>query len=68
MKKLFFLLVVLLVTASLFAQKNLDKKLKQLDEYYEQALADWSVPGMAIAIVKDGEIIFSKGYGTSGKT
>ena len=64
MKKLIQLSFLLLLSFSLFAQKNIDKKLKILDAYYEQALADWNVPGMAIAIVKDGEIIFSKGYGT----
>ena len=36
---------------------------KSLDKYFAQALTDWEVPGMAIAIVKDGEIIFAKGYG-----
>ena len=36
---------------------------KQLDKYFAQALSDWEVPGMAVAIVKDGEIIFAKGYG-----
>jgi CubicO group peptidase (beta-lactamase class C family) len=36
---------------------------KPLDKYFAQALTDWEVPGMAVAIVKDGEIIFAKGYG-----
>lgn len=39
------------------------KELKQLDAYFAQALNDWNVPGMAVAIVKDGETIFAKGYG-----
>jgi CubicO group peptidase (beta-lactamase class C family) len=65
MKKLFQLSLLLLLSVSLFGQKSLDKKLKELDAYYEQALIDWNVPGMAVAIVKDGEIVFSKGYGTS---
>lgn len=64
MKKLFPLLMILFISLGLSAQKNIDKKLKELDAYYEQAIADWEVPGMAVAIVKDGEIIFSKGYGT----
>ncbi len=36
---------------------------RQLDKYFAQALTDWQVPGMAVAIVKDGEIVFAKGYG-----
>lgn len=38
--------------------------LKKLDAYYAKALKDWGVPGMSIAIVKDGKVVFSKGYGT----
>ena len=63
MKKLITLALVLLIAFSVSAQKSIDKKLKELDAYYEQALIDWNVPGMAVAIVKDGKIIFSKGYG-----
>ena len=36
---------------------------KKLDAYYSKALKDWDIPGMSIAIVKDGKIVFSKGYG-----
>lgn len=65
MNKLVIFTLFLLLSVSLSAQKSIDKKLKVLDAYYEQALYDWNVPGMAVAIVKDGEIIFSKGYGLS---
>ncbi len=34
-----------------------------LDAYLEQARQDWKIPGMAVAIVKDGEIVLAKGYG-----
>ncbi|MEN8224130.1 MAG: serine hydrolase [Bacteroidota bacterium] len=64
MKKLIQFFLLLFLSLSLFAQRNIEKKLKVLDAYYEQAIADWNVPGLAVAIVKDGEIIFSKGYGT----
>src|SRR5690606_34381130 len=36
---------------------------QQLDELLAKALEDYNVPGMAIAIVKDGEVVLSKGYG-----
>jgi len=64
MNRIFSFVLVLLFSASLFGQKTLDRKLNELEAYYEQALADWNVPGMSVAIVKDGEIVFSKGYGT----
>jgi len=63
MKRIIQISLLLILSLNLVAQKNIDKKIKILDAYYEQALTDWEVPGMAIAIVKDGEIIFSKGYG-----
>ena len=60
------LAIQLLFLASLPAQeKRYDAQLSELDQYYTRALADWQVPGMAIAIVKDGEIIFAKGFGVS---
>ena len=34
-----------------------------LDAYTAKAVADWKVPGLAIAVVKDGRIVFAKGYG-----
>lgn len=67
MKIFRLLLISILLSQSLFSfsqrQKSLEQKIKTLDTYYQQALADWHVPGMAIAIVKDGEVVFSKGYG-----
>lgn len=54
------LLLFLLLTTLLQAQ-NVD--LEKLDRYFEKALSDWGTPGMSVAIVKDGETVFSKGYG-----
>lgn len=35
----------------------------ELDRYIAQARAAWEVPGLAVAIVKDGETVLAKGYG-----
>lgn len=51
------------LSSNIFAQKDQQKTLKALDEYYAKALIDWEVPGMAIAIVKDDSVIFAKGFG-----
>lgn len=59
MKKLITTVWLTGCTVLLFAQPDL----KKLDAYFSKALTDWNVPGMAVAIVKDGKIIFSKGYG-----
>ena len=39
------------------------EKLQYLYQYIRQERERWSVPGLALAVVKDGEIIWSKGYG-----
>ena len=33
------------------------------DSFVNQALKDWEVPGIAIAIVKNGEVILAEGFG-----
>jgi CubicO group peptidase (beta-lactamase class C family) len=34
-----------------------------LDAYFAQAQRDWPVPGLSVAIVKDGTVILERGYG-----
>ncbi|MFN8334675.1 MAG: serine hydrolase [Cyclobacteriaceae bacterium] len=59
MRKTLFLIIAIALTFQLIAQPDL----KKLDAYYAKALAAWEVPGMSVAIVKDGKVIFSQGYG-----
>lgn len=33
------------------------------DEWIESSRQDWKIPGMAVGIVKDGEVIYAKGFG-----
>ncbi|MEQ9425653.1 MAG: serine hydrolase [Cyclobacteriaceae bacterium] len=40
-----------------------EKDIKALDSYVQQGMNDWKVPGLSIAVVKDGKQLFSKGYG-----
>src|SRR5215510_1866059 len=37
--------------------------LADFDAYVQRVMRDWQVPGAAIVIVKDGNILLSKGYG-----
>jgi CubicO group peptidase (beta-lactamase class C family) len=39
-------------------------ELAEIDQAIEQARVKWQVPGLSVAIVKDGKLILSKGYGT----
>ena len=35
------------------------------DAYVAEAVEDWGAVGLAVAVVKDGELVFAKGYGTT---
>lgn len=37
--------------------------LQGLDAYVQQVMHDWHVPGLAIAVVKDGKVVLARGYG-----
>lgn len=37
--------------------------LQSLDEYIAKSVRDWQVPGLAVAVVKDDAVVFTKGYG-----
>lgn len=45
------------------AEPGAPADLAELDSYFEQALQDWQTPGMALAVVADGQVICAKGYG-----
>lgn len=34
-----------------------------LDGYINRAMKQWQIPGMAVAVVKDGKVVVAKGYG-----
>ena len=42
-----------------FSQVDVTK----IEEYVESSRMDWNIPGMALVIVKDGDIISCRGYG-----
>jgi CubicO group peptidase (beta-lactamase class C family) len=43
--------------------RALASKLRDFDRYAARGVVDWNVPGLAVAIVKDGGVVFAKGYG-----
>jgi CubicO group peptidase (beta-lactamase class C family) len=61
--------VILLLLLSFYAiaqKKNdpsLSKKIQEFDAYVIKSQKEWEVPGLSVAIVKDGQVIFTKGYG-----
>ncbi|HEX2488920.1 MAG TPA: serine hydrolase [Blastocatellia bacterium] len=59
------LFLIALVSARFAAAQDAPLKvpLQGLDEYISKARAEWEIPGLAIAIVKDDKVVFAKGYG-----
>jgi len=52
-------LFLLIAPSLVYAQADL----AEMDRHFEQARKDWGIPGMAVAIVKNGEVVFARGYG-----
>jgi CubicO group peptidase (beta-lactamase class C family) len=40
-----------------------DDRFAGMDAYIREAMQRWEVPGLAIAVVKDGEVVVARGYG-----
>ncbi len=55
---------LILCTIAFFgARAAADVPLDGLDAYVVKAIADWEVPGLAIAIVKDDQVVLAQGFG-----
>ena len=50
-------------TAAPPAQASLPPMLQDFDAYVDNVRKTFNVPGIAVAIVKDGKVVFEKGYG-----
>ncbi len=61
MKKLVNSIICLLTLTHSFSQITES----QLDELVERSRSVFNVPGIAVAIIKDGKIVISKGYGVT---
>ncbi len=65
MKMKNLLLLILLITGTkLFAQQPVFVT-DSLDAYITREMKKWQIPGLAVAIVKDGKVVVSKGYGVT---
>jgi len=67
LKMSFFFWVCILSIATVKAQEN---KLPafitdSLDNYIKTAMGEWNIPGLSVAVVKDGKVVFMKGYGVT---
>jgi CubicO group peptidase (beta-lactamase class C family) len=57
------LLSALALAAPLAAQKPVTTPPKDLDRFVEATMQEFGVPGIALAVVKDGKVVLARGYG-----
>ena len=55
---LFF--ISLFFSVTIYSQENV---LKGIDEYINEVGKKFEVPGISVAVVKDGKVVLAKGYG-----
>lgn len=53
--------LLLLINTSYAVAQNLSSK--DIDDYAARILKEFEVPGMAVAVVKDGKVVHARGYG-----
>lgn len=65
MKLRFILLQIVIFSFISASGQTNTEKITELDAYIQKGVELWNPPGLAVAVVKDGEIIFTKGYGVT---
>lgn len=63
MKSLILSFVVVFLSISAARSQSTTQKLQTLDNFIQEGINKWRPPGLAVTVVKDGEIVFKKGYG-----
>src|SRR5580765_4108392 len=57
------LLFAVLFAAVVAPPVSTQQPLTGLDTYVSKSMKDWRTPGLAMAVVKDGQVVFAHGYG-----
>lgn len=57
------LIVMLGAVAGVEAGATKQASLRELDAYIQRAQQDWGVPGVAVGVIHNGAVLWSKGYG-----
>ena len=64
---LLVIILIMLLVAIFLSYSGQDRLAKKLDRIAPQLLEHYKVPGAAIALVRNGEVVWSKGYGLADK-
>ncbi len=66
-KNLIFLNFIVFFQANLYSQEaGID--FKKLSPYIEKSMAEWKIPGLAIALVQGDSVVFAQGFGVRNIT
>jgi len=65
MKKIILSLTILFYCFYVTAQEKKPPTFisDSLDNYITKGMNDWNIPGLSVAIIKDGDVVFIKGFG-----
>ncbi|MFC6997507.1 serine hydrolase [Rufibacter roseus] len=63
MKKLFSVLVFCCCFLGLAQAQQAPAQFPNIDAFVENGMKEWRIPGMSLAIIKDGKVVYAKGYG-----
>ena len=66
MKKVYFLVMIVLVSITTYAQKKkvvADTRLAGIDAELQKVLDVWKTPGFAVAVVEKNKVVYAKGFG-----
>lgn len=62
----FFIVAIYFVCSNItFANDKIHTLLPAFESYIQKAMQEWGAPGVAVAIVKDGQVIYQKGFGVT---
>jgi len=61
-----FVILLIVIPTTLAAGTQQETGFDAVDAYIESEMEEWNLPGMALAIVQDGEIAYMNGYGIAG--
>ncbi len=62
-RPLFLIVLISGLFAGIGSSAQIKRDYTELDKYIAKSLKDFEVPGIAVGIIKDGKVVFAKGYG-----
>nr|WP_299206115.1 serine hydrolase domain-containing protein [uncultured Brumimicrobium sp.] len=62
-KRLLVVITFFLAQPFFFYAQDESRLPENIDDWIESSRQDWNIPGMAVGSVKDGKVIYAKGFG-----